>query len=198
MPGRNRRRVEVVSVRVTGGEFKGRILNTVTGLSARPTSSAVRNAMFNILGDYVPEAKVADFFCAGGTLGIEALSHGASECCFVDNGFKAVKALKENIKMLGIEERARVISSNVLTSFPLMEETGLRFDIIFADPPYKKPLVTPLLKKLRLSSVIKENTILVLECSSRDSIKFPDGIEILKERKSGDTAVYFISFDKKR
>lgn len=185
-----------MTVRITSGEFRGRKIGSVPGLSARPTSASVRNAVFNILGDKIINASVADLFCAGGTLGIEALSHGARSCCFVENGFKSLRVLRENIENIGIQERCHILSMNALMSMKTMMENNEKFDVLFADPPYRKPLALPLIKNIENSGILNDKAVMVLEISSRDEIKFPSSIKILKSRVSGDTAVYFISFDR--
>ncbi|MBD3234390.1 MAG: hypothetical protein GF315_11760, partial [candidate division Zixibacteria bacterium] len=134
-------------------------------------------------------------FCAGGTLGLEAISRGASSCYLVENGGKALSVLKRNIDKLDVSERCYTISMNALSSISVLEDKGVRFDLLFADPPYKKPLALPLLTKLSKSSILNEDAILILEVSSRDELVLPDSISILKTWKSGDTALYFISFD---
>lgn len=185
-----------MALHITAGEFRGRKIESIPGTSARPTSSSVRNAVFNILGDSVAGTRVIDFFCAGGTLGIEALSHGAASCCFVENGRKALHVLRQNIEKLGIEDRCQVLSMNALTCFETLEQRGTKFDLLFADPPYQKQLALPLINQLEKSSILAENAFLILEASSRETFEFPPTINILKSRISGDTAVHFISFDK--
>ncbi|PJA28749.1 MAG: 16S rRNA (guanine(966)-N(2))-methyltransferase RsmD [candidate division Zixibacteria bacterium CG_4_9_14_3_um_filter_46_8] len=181
---------------LTGGEFRGHKLESVPGLSTRPTSASVRNAIFNILGDKVVGATAIDFFCGGGTLGIETISHGAASCHFVENGFKARQILHDNIEKLQIEEKCFLLSVNVFSCFESLQKRGDKFDILFADPPYKKPLALPLIRKIEDSAILNSGAILVLETSSRELIKFPSSITVLKSRVAGDTAVHFISFDK--
>jgi 16S rRNA (guanine(966)-N(2))-methyltransferase RsmD len=65
-------------VRVIAGAHKGRRLTTPPGRTTRPTSDRVREALFSILGDAVPGARVLDLFAGSGALGIEALSRGAA------------------------------------------------------------------------------------------------------------------------
>ncbi|MCP4633832.1 MAG: 16S rRNA (guanine(966)-N(2))-methyltransferase RsmD [candidate division Zixibacteria bacterium] len=185
-----------MSIRITSGEFRGRKIASVNGLSARPTSSAVRNAIFNILGDRIIDANIVDFFCASGTLGIEALSHGARKCCFVENGGKALHVLRENIELLNLKDCSQVYSMNAISSINTLQESGEKFDILFADPPYKKPLAIPLIKSIQGSDIINNGALLVLEMSSRENVKFPSTVNILKSRISGDTAVHFLAFER--
>ena len=70
--------------RITGGEWRGRLLTTPRGLEVRPTRGMVRQALFNILGTRVAGAPVVDLYAGAGSLGFEALSRGALRATFVD------------------------------------------------------------------------------------------------------------------
>ena len=73
-------------MRVISGEFGGRKLVAPDGLSTRPTTDKVRQAVFNSLGSMgvIEGATVADLYAGSGALGIEALSRGAESCVFVE------------------------------------------------------------------------------------------------------------------
>jgi 16S rRNA (guanine966-N2)-methyltransferase len=185
-----------MTLRITAGEFRGQRIESVTGMSSRPTSASVRNAIFNILGDIIIDARVADFFCGGGTIGIEALSRGARSCYFIDNGFKAVRVLKDNIAALNLTENSHILSMNAISSVETLQQRGEKFDIAFADPPYGKPLALPLLKTIEKSDILDDGAVMVIEVSSRNNIRFPATIRILQSKVYGDTAVHFITFDK--
>lgn len=120
-------------MRVVAGEFGGRRLIAPEGLTTRPTTDRVREAMFNALGSsgLLEGALVADLFAGSGAIGIEALSRGAQQCVFVERDRDAVRALEENIDTLGLSERSRVDRSDALRV-----ASGLDVDIVFADPSY--------------------------------------------------------------
>ena len=85
-----------MTIRVIGGELKGRKLATVPGIQTRPTADRVRESIFNILDFRVQDASVLDLFAGTGAMGIEALSRGAETVVFADDNSAAINTLKKN------------------------------------------------------------------------------------------------------
>ncbi len=127
------------------GEFRGRRLVAPAGTSTRPTTDRVREATFNALGsrDLVVGAQVADLFAGSGAIGIEALSRGAEHCTFVERDRDALRALRTNLDTLGIADRSRVVTGDVLAVAAAVDA-----DLVFADPPYDFDGVGPAARRV--------------------------------------------------
>ncbi len=121
-----------MTLRVIGGELRGRRLRSPSGKSTRPTSARVREAWFSAIADVLPGAAVLDLFAGSGALGIEALSRGAVLVRFVESDRGALNFLWANLKTLDLEAQAQVIRSDVFRALP----RSLAFDLALADPPY--------------------------------------------------------------
>jgi 16S rRNA (guanine966-N2)-methyltransferase len=134
------------SVRVIGGELRGRRLPIPDHVALRPTPDRVRETVFNWLEPYIDHASCLDLFAGTGVLGIEALSRGAAAACFVEADAEIAAALRERLRMLALHERGEV-HTNPAEIF-LAESAPRRFDIVFLDPPYAVPLA-PLVEALR-------------------------------------------------
>lgn len=126
-----------MTLRVTGGEFRGRKLVTPEGGTTRPTASRVREALFSMLGP-IPGARVLDLCCGCGSLGLEALSRGADTAVLVDDAATAVESARQNIATFGIEDRAQVLELDALRAVQRLRSDGERFDLILIDAPYSK------------------------------------------------------------
>jgi 16S rRNA (guanine(966)-N(2))-methyltransferase RsmD len=96
-------------MRVIGGEFRSRRLKSLPGLATRPTPDRLRETLFDVLGPRIEGAVFVDAYAGTGAVGIEALSRGAARCIFLENGRRAVEAIRENLHALGIEARASVV-----------------------------------------------------------------------------------------
>lgn len=122
-------------IRITGGEFRGRLLTTPANLQTRPTQARLRQALFNSLQAHLTEARCLDLFAGSGALGFEALSWGAQSVVFVENHRAAVQALQKNIHTLKVEDRTRVLEESV-QGIDRKLGNSKPFELIFADPPY--------------------------------------------------------------
>ncbi|HWR53234.1 MAG TPA: 16S rRNA (guanine(966)-N(2))-methyltransferase RsmD [Bryobacteraceae bacterium] len=119
-------------MRVIGGEFRSRRLISVPGLDTRPTPDRLRETLFNILSPRIEGATFLDAYAGSGAVGIEALSRGATSATFIERSRGAVDIIRRNLKALGLETRAEVITGKVLTALPRFTP-----DIAFLDPPYE-------------------------------------------------------------
>src|SRR5580658_9810845 len=120
-------------MRVIGGEFRSRRLKSIPGLATRPTPDRLRETLFDILAPRIAGTVFVDAYAGTGAVGIEALSRGAARCVFIENGRRAVEAIRENLRALRIEERASVVVGKAAAA---LGRVGAA-DIVFLDPPYE-------------------------------------------------------------
>jgi 16S rRNA (guanine966-N2)-methyltransferase len=126
-----------VALRVIGGEWRGRQLQTVRGQLTRPLLDSVREALFNVLAARVAGARAWDLFAGTGATGIEALSRGAGHVTFVEKSNQALAVLRANVQALGpaAQERSRIVRADAWEP-PPAEAPAAAPDVIFLDPPY--------------------------------------------------------------
>src|SRR5580692_10170680 len=120
-------------MRVIGGEFRSRRLQSMPGLDVRPTPDKIRESLFNILRPEIEGAVFVDAYAGTGAVGIEALSRGARHAIFIEKDRAAVSLIKSNLAALGAESRARVIHGPAALYLGNQDA-----DIVFIDPPYPK------------------------------------------------------------
>ncbi len=179
-------------MRIVGGKHKGVRLAGPKTRAIRPTSDRTREAMFNILlhGTHVLDiegARVLDLFAGTGALGLEALSHGAAYCHFVENDPSARGLIRENLETLGFTGVAKVWrrdATKLGKCAPLAP-----FDLVFADPPYGKGLGEQALASAFEGGWIAPHALVVLEEDARTEIAAIEGLEELDRRNYGDTQV---------
>jgi 16S rRNA (guanine966-N2)-methyltransferase len=177
-------------MRVIAGALRGRSLVAPKGLTTRPTSDRVREALFSVLGN-VTSASVLDLYAGTGALGIEALSRGASRAVFVENDRPALEALRRNLDTLGLTGSAVVLSSPVLRVVRSLSSRG-PFDLVLVDPPYASLAeAVQVLELLVDQHLFSDKVRVVLEHASRDAAPDLKGLLFQKTRRYGDTSVSF-------
>ena len=176
-------------MRIIAGALKGRVLSPVKGRT-RPTAAKVREAIFNILGAAVAEARVLDLFAGTGALGIEALSRGAATAVFVEDQPSALKGLRRNLETLGLAERSQVLPLPVAAALRKLSARGAPFGLVFLDPPYGGEVAQATLAALAASPLLLPQAWVVAEHSRREAL--PETAGALRQqtlRRYGDTQV---------
>lgn len=177
-------------MRIVGGRFRGRSLAGPTGRAIRPTSDRLRETIFNILDhaydEAVAGARVIDLFAGTGALGFEALSRGATEALFVDEGTEARALLRANMEALGVAGIARIFRRDATK---LGSAPGKPFSLAFLDPPYGRGLVGPALDSLDRGGWLAPGSLCVVEESAEAELAIPAAFAELDRRMVGDTAL---------
>src|SRR5579884_2801993 len=124
--------------RITAGQWRGRSLVTPRGgRELRPTTSLVRQALFDILGELVEGAAFVDLYAGAGTVGFEALSRGAGRATFVERDRAAVECIRATAAKLGCLDRASAQQAEVVAWLRANPRTVEAADVLFLDAPYR-------------------------------------------------------------
>ena len=167
-------------MKVNTGSARGRNIETLPGDDiVRPTTQKAKEGIFSALQFYVPGARVLDLFAGSGQLGIEALSRGASHCVFVDNSRAAIAVIKRNLNRTELFQSAAVAEMDAVR---YVQRANGPFDIIFADPPYRKDIMASILP--HLSKNLAPGGFAALE--TERSLAMPQEYEDLVLRKRYD------------
>jgi 16S rRNA (guanine966-N2)-methyltransferase len=123
-------------LRIIGGKARGKKIRSVPGVTTRPITDKVREALFNIIGPDIQGAGLLDLFAGTGSVGIEALSRGASYVCFIEKNHQAASIIRENLKLTTLEDRAQVIQADAFSFLERPEEHA--FEYVYVAPPQYK------------------------------------------------------------
>lgn len=181
-------------MRVVAGTQKGRRLKQPIGPGLRPTSARVKEALFSIILDRIPNAKVLDLYAGTGALGLEAISRGAREVVFVENQSTSIQVLRENIEHCAVTDSCTITAQDVQAfldgRFPQYEKDP--FDLVFADPPYEISDLAPLLRQLDSSRKVASKGLVVIEHFKKASLPQEAGsLQQIRQSRYGDTFLTF-------
>lgn len=179
-------------MRIIAGRLKGRHLVAPKGSSVRPTSDALRETLFNVLGESVVDARVLDAYAGTGALGLEALSRGARHVTFVERSKPAADVLARNVATLGVAEACAIIRADFVPSRHTAAPSWARepFDLVLLDPPYDEPDLDRVIA--RGAGLLSPEGRLVLEHSRRrDAPDSAPGGRRIRVLTAGDSALSF-------
>ena len=128
-------------MRVISGKYRSRPLRSLRGMDIRPTSDRLRETLFDVLTAGNPAALEGsvwiDLFAGTGAVGIEALSRGAKQVCFVESSSAAASVIRQNLESLGIVSGFKIYQDELPRAFWRMERAHIAADVVFIDPPYR-------------------------------------------------------------
>ena len=190
------------SLRISGGEWRGRKIPFATVIGLRPTQDRVRETLFNWLSGPVVGARCLDLFAGTGALGLEALSRGAKHVTFVDLSNIATTSLKDNLKQLPLAGDQTTLveqksSFDWLKNYQATEafaEQGGQYQVVFLDPPFALALVPDILKALLTGNCLAHGAMIYVEqAQPLAELDLPSPWKLHRSKKAGQVYYGLIS-----
>jgi 16S rRNA (guanine966-N2)-methyltransferase len=156
-------------MRVVTGEAKGRKLKAPRTMGTRPIIDRVKTALFDILADEVDEARFLDLFAGTGSVGIEALSHGAAHATFIEMNHKVLKLVRENLKITGLADRAETVHADAFKFLQArMAAAPQPYDIVYVAPPQYQEMAARALAILDESPLVVEQGLVIVQIHPKE------------------------------
>ena len=149
-------------MRVIAGKARSLRLKTIEGMDTRPTTDRIKETLFNMIQPSIADSRFLDLFAGSGGIGIEALSRGASWCVFVEQQKKAAECIRENLAFTRLKEDATLLVTDAVSAVHKLDGEEA-FSWIFMDPPYEQGLEYDALAHLKDSSILNEDTLIIVE-----------------------------------
>ena len=170
-------------------EYKEKNYLAYNIIGTRPTMNRVKESMFTSIQNYIDDSIILDLFCGTGSLGIEALSMGASRCYFVDNNKEILRYLNKNINNLDINSKSIIVSKDYRDSLLYFKNNNIKFNIVLVDAPYKMEVMEEVIELVTKYDLLLDKGILLLEYSF-DKLKDKyNNLELIKSKKYSDKYV---------
>ena len=156
-------------MRIISGLYKGRKLNIPKNLPVRPTTDMAKESLFNILNNnyYFDDITVLDLFAGTGSISFEFASRGTEKITSVDQHFACINYINKTAE--NFDMPISTIKSDV---FKFLQSTNLKFDIVFADPPYSFSLeqFSKISEMVFEQELLEENGTLIIEHSKHTDL----------------------------
>ena len=150
----------------------------------RPTSSQIKETLFNWLNQNLDNKNCLDLFCGSGSLGLEAISRNAKSVYFIDRNDKVCKNLKKNMQIFNVKNTI-VLKRDVLN---FVNDCKIKFDIVFVDPPYECDIINKLLDILE--NILNKKARIYIESNKFETL--PENYILLKKLKKGNVFSMFV------
>ena len=193
-------------MRISGGIEKGRKIKTRRLFSKasgeedlRPTSSKVREALFDIIRNKIEGASFVDLFAGTGTVGFESLSRGARKVIFVEPNRLRTKAIKETGVQFGLHEQVTIFEGTAEGFLKKASAEKKMFDIFFVDPPYFSEETMRILPMVAERGLLNNGGIVVVEHFVKKKLPELVGkLKMIRNYRYGDTmlTIYKKEFEK--
>lgn len=178
-------------MRIGGGTQNRRRLQTVPGMAVRPTSGRVRQALFNILRPLLQDAIFVDLFAGTGSVGLEALSHGAQHVYFVEHDRRAVSALRANATRCDLASHATIVTGALPQALWKLPH-NLQATMVFLDPPYASALAEITLDALAGTQILDPHGIIIWQHAAHHPVPASVGERpCWQRRRYGNTQLSF-------
>lgn len=184
--------------RIIGG-FAGSLALRPPTAGTRPTTDRVREAVFSALDAQgaVRGVRVLDLYSGTGALGLEAASRGAASVTLVDRVHGAVLVGRQNAALVCRAAPHDAMPEIVVTSSPVQTFLGgslATWDLVFLDPPYDLGAAELTHNLEALVPRLSADAVVVVERSGREAqVEPPQGLELVRRRDYGETAIYYLT-----
>jgi 16S rRNA (guanine(966)-N(2))-methyltransferase RsmD len=179
-------------LRVISGSAKGKKLKAPAGLNTRPITDMIKEALFNVLGAKVPNAKLLDLFAGSGSVGIEALSRGAQSVVFVDNSVEALKVVKENLNNCSFTREYHILRNDVFKALGLLKRHNSKFDLIYVDPPFtNEKIFNEIMEAIDVMDILEPEGIVIIRTPRRKEMPIFDRLQEYRLNHYGESSLHY-------
>ena len=186
-------------MRIIAGRFKRRRLVSPKHTTVRPTSDRVKESYFRMVQNQIVGINFLDLCAGSGAIGLEAFSRGAEQVFFLENDYRSVRLIKDNLKKCGVSadnHRIKLLPVDVQRYLNDFDSTQIQFQMIYFDPPYDSDFYFKCLNRVSTSHILVDQGII---CVEHDQNNFPTQIgdlKQIKQKKYGNTRLSFFRMGK--
>ena len=177
-------------MQVIAGKYKGRKLISIDSIKTRPMLARVKESIFAMIDEYIPNSTVLDLFAGSGALGLEAISRGAKKVYFVDLNKDIKKILDTNLRR--VTEDYEILISDYVDTLNEFKRRGIKFDLILLSPPYKSSFGLDSLSRLASYNLLKPNAVVAYEFETKKLLPNIEEKYIIEKTRNYGTASFVL------
>ncbi len=171
-------------IRITGGKWKGKKIYFELNDDLRPTPDRAKETLFNWLGQDLKKMYCLDLFSGTGALGFEAFSRGAEKVTFVERNKEYLQKIKKVYLEMSEKADCDFFCSECL-EWIQNNNSGIKYDLIFIDPPFNKNLIHDLLTAILEKELLSKNGQIYFEFEKKLDLEIPESLNLKKKKSLG-------------
>lgn len=179
-------------MRIITGKARGVRLETLDGLSTRPTTEKVKEAIFSTIQFDIEGRRVLDLFSGSGQMALEALSRGAVSAVLVDSSKEAAEIIRKNAIKTKLFPDVKVIVSDYKSAITKLKG-GEKFDLVFCDAPYAAKLTSDAIERVIRAGLLSDIAVVITESDEAEPYEFN---ELTVKRHKGYGKTYITVYEK--
>ena len=171
-------------IRIIGGKWKGKKIYFDLNNDLRPTPDRAKETLFNWLGQDLNKMYCLDLFSGTGALGFEAFSRGAEKVTFVERNKEYLQKIKNVYLEMSEKADCDFFCAECL-EWIQNNNSGIKYDLIFIDPPFNKNLVHDLLAAILEKELLSKNGQIYFEFEKKLELEIPESLNLKKKKSLG-------------
>ena len=168
-------------MQIITGKYRARKLVGVDAITTRPTLARVKESIFNLIQWNIEGNIILDLFAGSGAFGAECISRGAKKVYFVDKEEKAINTIKINTK--NMNDDFEIIKKDFKSALEDFSKKGIKFDLIYLDPPYASTFVKDSLKLIEEYGLLGGGGLIVVEHDKENDLQNISKCYIIEKSK---------------
>jgi len=185
----------MITKKIVAGKYKNKIINLPSSDTTRSTKSIMKESLFNTLQFDIVGENFIEVFGGSGSMGLEALSRGASHAYFFEKDRKAYVVLKKNCTNIAPKDTT-CISGDSFTELPKFVQKQKQKAFFYFDPPFsiREGMQDIYDNTVKLIQMIPKDLSHLIIIEHMSSQKMPETIGIYaikKTKKFGKSALTY-------
>lgn len=174
------------TLRIIGGQWRGRKLTIISADGLRPTGDRIRETLFNWLMPQLPGARCLDVYSGSGALGLEALSRGAAAATLLELNPTAAAQIRQHLTLLQCTQ-GEVVQADSLRWLQ-QQPAGAGYDVVFIDPPFDLNLWQATIEALEQPGWLRDDAAIYVETPRNHPLTTPSHWHLHREKHAGDVS----------
>ena len=185
-------KISKAEIRIVAGSLRGRKIACKVSEELRPTPQMVREALFSILGNAIPDRLFVDIFAGTGVVGMEALSRGAKAAYFIERDFTLADGVLSHLKKFNLMSKSKLFRTDSyrwVSSFKAPREPiNIFFSPPFIDLTNRPEVLVDAV--LQLQEKVAVESVIVLQSERGSPLEERKELESWEQRAYGRNVLY--------